>query len=183
MVVRRHNRAESKITWQVRDSDGLWCYKSNAHTVLYHTNRQYVCKLNEQTLKSQKQTNWQTCEQNRDHHCSTSRKLLSSAGKVHTLHNEVCALKSHLMRTQSLKVHPLKPGVGQYIATHPTLTARDFFLAYFYLPVHSPAFFPKNLPIFPELAVANTGYCVGPQNKIGHPVGCRFPCWVPAEYK
>ena len=27
------------------------------------------------------------------------------------------------------------------------------------------------------------GSCVGPQNKIGHPVRCRFPCWVPAEYK
>ena len=27
------------------------------------------------------------------------------------------------------------------------------------------------------------GSCVGPQNKIGHPAGCRFPCWVPAEYK
>ena len=52
------------------------------------------------------------------------------------------------------------------------------------LPVHSPAFFPKPLPIFfPVLALANTGSCVGPQNKIGHPVGCRFPCWVPAEYK
>ena len=25
--------------------------------------------------------------------------------------------------------------------------------------------------------------CVGPQNKIGHPAGCRFPFWVPAEYK
>ena len=25
--------------------------------------------------------------------------------------------------------------------------------------------------------------CVCPQNKIGHPAGCRFPCWVPAEYK
>ena len=23
----------------------------------------------------------------------------------------------------------------------------------------------------------------GPQNKIGHPAGCRFPCLVPAEYK
>ena len=29
---------------------------------------------------------------------------------------------------------------------------------------------------FPVLAVANTGSCVGPQNKIGHPAGCRFPC-------
>ena len=41
-------------------------------------------------------------------------------------------LKSHLLRTQSLKVLPLKPGIGQYIAIHATLTARDFFLAIFY---------------------------------------------------
>ena len=27
------------------------------------------------------------------------------------------------------------------------------------------------------------GSCVGPQNKIGHPAGYRFPCWVPVEYK
>ena len=39
-------------------------------------------------------------------------------------------LKSHLVRTQSLNVLPLKPGVGQYIAIHAMLTARDFFLAY-----------------------------------------------------
>ena len=48
-----------------------------------------------------------------------------------------------------LKVPPLKPGVSQYIAIHATLTARDFFLVYSTLPVHSPAFFPKPLPIFP----------------------------------
>ena len=41
-------------------------------------------------------------------------------------------LKSRLMRTQSLNVLLLKPGIGQYIAIHATLTARDFFLAYFY---------------------------------------------------
>ena len=41
-------------------------------------------------------------------------------------------LKSHLLRTQSLKVLPLNPGVGQYIAIHATLTAREFFLAHFY---------------------------------------------------
>ena len=35
----------------------------------------------------------------------------------------------------------------------------------------------QNLSRFsPVLAVANTGSCVGPQNKIGHPAGCRFPC-------
>ena len=38
-------------------------------------------------------------------------------------------LKPHPLRTQSLKVLHLKPGVGQYIAIHATLTARDFFLA------------------------------------------------------
>ena len=27
------------------------------------------------------------------------------------------------------------------------------------------------------------GSCVGPQNKIGHPAECRFPCWLPAEYE
>ena len=37
--------------------------------------------------------------------------------------------------------------------------------------------FSKNLfPFFPVLPVANTGSCVGPQDKIGHPAGCRFPC-------
>ena len=35
---------------------------------------------------------------------------------------------------------------------------------------------------FPVLAAADTGSCVGPQNKIGHLAGCGFPCWVPAEY-
>ena len=41
-------------------------------------------------------------------------------------------LKSQLVRTQSLNVLPLKPGVGQYVAIHATLTARDFFRVYFY---------------------------------------------------
>ena len=27
------------------------------------------------------------------------------------------------------------------------------------------------------------GSCIGPQNEISHPAGCRFPCWLPAEYK
>ena len=41
-------------------------------------------------------------------------------------------MKSHLLRAQSLEVLTSKPGVCQYIATHATLTARDFFLANFY---------------------------------------------------
>ena len=72
-------------------------------------------------------------------------------------------LKSHLVRTQSLNVLPFKPGVGQYIAIHATLTARDFFLAYFY--PSGPLtciFFPKPLPIFPVLAVANTWFLSRP---------------------
>ena len=57
-------------------------------------------------------------------------------------------LKSDQVRTQSLNVLPTKPEVGQYIAIHATLTAKDFFLVYFYLPVHSPAFFSKISPDF-----------------------------------
>ena len=94
-------------------------------------------------------------------------------------------LKPHLVRTQSLKVLPLKPGESQYIAIHATLTARDFFLPYFYPSGPFTCFFSKTSPdfFFPVLAMANTGSCVGPQNKIGHPAWCRFPCWAPTEYK
>ena len=53
--------------------------------------------------------------------------LLPRSGELQTQ-----KLKSHLLRTQSLKVLPLKPEVGQCIAIHVTLTARDFFLANFY---------------------------------------------------
>ena len=53
-------------------------------------------------------------------------KLSPAVGSLRTQ-----KLKSHLMRTQSLKVLPLKHGVGQYIAMHATLTARYFFLANF----------------------------------------------------
>ena len=77
---------------------------------------------------------------------------------------------------RSLNVPPLKPGVGKKKkAIHAALTARDFFVAYFYPSGPFTSIFPKPLPIFPVLAMANTGPCVGPQNKIGHPTGCRFP--------
>ena len=93
-------------------------------------------------------------------------------------------LKFHLMRTQSLNVLPLKPGVGQYIAVHGTLTARDFFLAYFYTSGPFTCIFSKTSPDFFLCWLWLThGSCVGPQNKIGHPAGGWFPCWVPAEYK
>ena len=41
-------------------------------------------------------------------------------------------LKTHVLRTQSSKVLPFRPGVGPYIAMHAISTARAFFLAYFY---------------------------------------------------
>ena len=97
-------------------------------------------------------------------------------------------LKSHLLRTQSLKVLTLKPGVGQYIAMHATLTARDFFLVSFYAFCPFTYIFPNLSRVFPVLAVANTGSCVGPQNKIGQPAHryrqlMQVPCWMSAEYK
>ena len=61
-------------------------------------------------------------------------------------------LKSHLVRIQSLNVLHLKPGVGQYIAIHATLTARDFFLAYFYPFGPFTCIFSKTFPDF---------FCVG----------------------
>ena len=93
-------------------------------------------------------------------------------------------LKSHLVRTQSLNIRPLKPGVGQYIAIHAMLTARDFFLAYFYTSGPFTCIFSKTSPEFSLHWLWLThGACVGPQNKIDHLAGCRFPCWLPAEYK
>ena len=52
------------------------------------------------------------------------------------------------------------------------------FLPYLFLPFRSihVHFFQNLSRFFLVLAVANTGSCVGPQNEIGHPAGCRFPC-------
>ena len=59
-------------------------------------------------------------------------------------------LESHLVRTQNLKVLPLKPGVGQYIHIyiHGTLTAGNFFLAYFYPSGPFTCIFSKPFPDF-----------------------------------
>ena len=87
------------------------------------------------------------------------------------------------MRSQSLKVLPLKPEVGQYIAMHAALTARDFFLANFYPSGPFTCIFQNLSRVCLVLAVANIDFCVGPQNDIAHPAGCRFPYLVPAQYK
>ena len=57
-------------------------------------------------------------------------------------------LKSHLVRIQSINVLPLKYGVGQCIAIHATLTARDFCLAYFYPSGPFTCIFSKTSPDF-----------------------------------
>ena len=83
-------------------------------------------------------------------------------------------LKSDLMRTQSLNVLPLKPGVGQYIAVHATLTDREFFLAYFYPSNPFTCIFFKNISqFFPVLVVANTDWflCRPAEEN-------RSPCWM-----
>ena len=86
-------------------------------------------------------------------------------------------LKTYLLRTQSSKVLPSKPGVGQYIAMHATPTARNFVLSKFCLPgpfTFIPPPQKKKLSrVFPVLAVANVGSIVGLQNEIGHPAHRR----------
>ena len=71
-------------------------------------------------------------------------------------------LKSHLVRTQSLNILPFKSGVGQYTATHATLIARDFFLAYFY---PSGPFTCIFFPISLVLAAADTRFLCRPVEK------------------
>ena len=72
-------------------------------------------------------------------------------------------LKSHLVRILSLNVLPLKPGVGQWIAIHATLTARNFFLVYFYLSSRFICIFsPKHPLFFRVLAVTNTWFLCRP---------------------
>ena len=99
-----------------------------------------------------------------DHCSSCSNKcvplLQPCSGELRTQ-----KLKSHLVRTQSLNILPLKPGVGHSIAIHATHNARDFFLAYFYPSGPFTCIFSKPLPIFPVLAVTNTCSCVDLQNK------------------
>ena len=71
---------------------------------------------------------------------------------------------------------PFKPLAGLCIAMHAMPTARDIFLANFYF--SSPFtrgfcvclfLFENFSQVFPVLAVANTGSCVGPQNKTLYP--------------
>ena len=85
-------------------------------------------------------------------------------------------IKVPSVENTELKGSPLKPELGQYIAIHAMLPARDFFYPHLYPSGLFTCIFSNLSRVFPVLAVANTGSSVGPQNKISHPAGGRFPC-------
>ena len=79
-------------------------------------------------------------------------------------------MKHPSVENPDLKVLPFKPGAGLYIALRATPTTGDFFLAKFYPSGPFTCVLSKTSPeFFSVLAVANTGSCVGPQNRIGPP--------------
>ena len=83
-----------------------------------------------------------------------------------------------------LQSYPFKAW-SRSVYCHACYTYSQGFLSCKFLPFRSIHlhFFQNLSRFFPVLAVANTGSCVGLQNKIGHSAGCRFPCWMPAEYE
>ena len=91
-------------------------------------------------------------------HCSVCSSLSLSSCLPRSFELRTQKLKSHLVRTQGLNFLPLEPAVRQCIAIYATLTARDFFCAYFYPSGPFTCIFSKPLPIFPVLAVANTWF-------------------------
>ena len=69
--------------------------------------------------------------------------------KCHFLYQNLLYSQQDLPFASShVKVLPLKPGVGKYIAIHTTLTARDIFLANFYPSGPFTCIFPKPLLSF-----------------------------------
>ena len=93
-------------------------------------------------------------------------------------------LKPPSGETTELKRSPFKAR-SRSVYSHSCYAYFQKFLPCLFLPFRSIHlhFFQNLSRFFPVLAVANTGSCVGQQNKIGLPVGCRFPCCVPVKYK
>ena len=120
-------------------ADFNWLYTIISRTVLWRL----LSRLRFKTYISL--FNRYLCNQTR---CVYALLLLNkpSTNKV-PRSGELCMqkLKSLLFTTQNLKVLPLKPGVGQYIALDATLTARDFFYANFYPSNPFTCIFPKPL--------------------------------------
>ena len=81
-----------------------------------------------------------------------------------------------------LKRSPFKTWSSQSVYSHTCYAYCQGFLLCLFLPYRTiHLHFFRNLSRF--FPVANTGSCVGPQNKIGHPARCRLPCLVSTEYK
>ena len=105
----------------------------------------------------------------------TLRSLFPRSGELRTQ-----KLKSHLVRTE-LKRSPFQAW-SRSVYSHTCYAYCQGFLPCLFLPFRSIhlRFFPKSLPNFFLCWLwLNTCSCVGLQNKIGHPAGCRFPCSVP----
>ena len=107
-------------------------------------------------------------------------QVVSRSGEAQTQ-----KLRSHPLRTKGWVVLSFKCWSSQNIAVHASPTARDFFSWLI-------STFPVRIPcrVLPVLAVAYAESCVDQHNTIKWvtPVivtdnWCRFPCWVPAEYK
>ena len=62
-------------------------------------------------------------------------------------------IKVPSVENRELKVLLSKPAVGQYIAIHATITARELFLANFYPSSPSTGIFPETLPSFSSVPV------------------------------
>ena len=86
-------------------------------------------------------------------------------------------LKSPSGENTELKRSPFEAW-GRPVYCHTRYVYCQGLLSCLFLPFRSiHLHFFQNLSRFlAVLAVANTGPCVGPQNKVGHPSGCRFPC-------
>ena len=74
-----------------------------------------------------------------------------------------------------LKHSPFKAWSRYYIAIHATLTARDFFLAYFYPSGPFTYIFPKPLAILPVLAIASTWFLCRPAESNKSPCQRQVP--------
>ena len=175
--------------------------RGTGNTAGKHRTIQHIGRIGQHCSNSYTHTYTHTHVRARTHtdtHKHTHLRMLTRAC-THTHHTVRAHTKAHThihththtrggeLRTQKLKVQfventelegsPFKAWVGQYIAIHATLTARDFFLANFYPFGPFTCIFFQNLSqFFPVLAAARTGSCVGPQNEIGHPAGFGFPC-------
>ena len=150
------------VRWLVPVLRGLrWCWKQQGHFVLQQRRvRMTMSQESSDKTPSEIPVCAWKCEKKTAQQKTDEVSLrCPRSGELRTQ-----KLKSHLVRTQSLNVLPFKPGVGQYIAEHGTLTARDFFLSCLFLHFRSIRlhFFQNLSRFFPVLAVTNTWFLCRP---------------------